>query len=143
AAGLPAPAGIVALSPWADFDSTARLGDPAAATEPYLAPQILERVIDRHARRFGRPHPSHCPMTADLRGLPPTLIQASSIEVLRRDAEGLAHRLAAAGVRTRLQLWADQVHVFQIATGLVPEATAAIDEIGRFALEVTGAGPSR
>ena len=64
--------------------------------------------------------------------LPPALIQIGSREILMPDAELMANRLVAAGIPCDLQVWEDQVHVFQAAAGWVPEARAAIDEIALF-----------
>lgn len=48
------------------------------------------------------------------------------------DAELMANRLVSAGVPCDLQVWDRQVHVFQAAASWLPEARAAIEEIGTF-----------
>ncbi|HEX5402040.1 MAG TPA: alpha/beta hydrolase fold domain-containing protein, partial [Pseudonocardiaceae bacterium] len=72
------------------------------------------------------------PVNGDLAGLPPVLIIASESEMLRCDAELMAERLAAADVPVTLQIWAGQVHAFPVLGDLLPESTAAIQEIGAF-----------
>ncbi len=74
-----------------------------------------------------------------LADMPPTLIHVGSREILMADAELMANRLVAAGVPCDLTVWDRQVHVFQAAASWVPEARAAIGEIGAFigALETT------
>ena len=67
-----------------------------------------------------------------LADMPPALIQIGSREILMPDAELMANRLVAAGVPCDLQVWENQVHVFQAAAAWVPEARAAIDEIALF-----------
>ena len=57
-------------------------------------------------------------------GLPRTLIHVSGSEVLLNDARKAAHMLAAAGVPVEVRVWPGQMHVFQLATPAVSEATA-------------------
>ncbi len=64
--------------------------------------------------------------------MPPTLIQTGSEEMTYVDAELMAARLAGAGVHCELQVWERQVHVFQAAAGIVPEAGRAVASIGVF-----------
>jgi acetyl esterase/lipase len=40
--------------------------------------------------------------------------------------------LAAAGVPAELHLWPGQIHVFQIAAPLVPEAVESLRQIGAY-----------
>lgn len=69
---------------------------------------------------------------ATLACLPPTLLQVGSDEILRPDAEFAAARLAEAGVPVELQIWRNQVHDFQIAADVLPDARAAVGEISAF-----------
>lgn len=136
--GLPRPAGIAALSPLTDFDTTVKLAHPNARRDPLFAPGVLPVINDLADRASARqpldgaPGTPVSPVRGDLETLPPTLIQVGSTEVLLPDAELMGRRLAAAGVPCRLQVWDRQPHVFQAAADLVPEARAAIAEIGEF-----------
>jgi acetyl esterase/lipase len=129
---LPGPAGIVALSPWLDFDSTTKLAHPNAGRDAY-APVIrlaeLARLLGAELTE-GLPDPS--PVNQDLTGLPPVLLVASESEVLRCDAELMAGRLADADVPVTLQVWAGQVHAFPVLGNLLPESKAAIRGIATF-----------
>jgi acetyl esterase/lipase len=71
-------------------------------------------------------------------GLPPTLIHVSGCEVLLHDAQLAAQQLAAAGVPVELQVWPGQIHVFQLAAPMIPEATRSLCQIGRYIRETTG-----
>jgi acetyl esterase/lipase len=82
------------------------------------------------------------PLRADLSGLPPLLIQVGTAETLLDDAVRLADRARNAGMDVRLEAWDDLVHVFQAFAPMVPEAVEAIDGIGRFVRERTGAPAS-
>ena len=75
------------------------------------------------------------PLYADLKGLPPLLIQVGDAEVLLDDATRLATRAADAGVDTRLEVWPEMIHVWQNFAAILPEARQAIDGIGSFVRE--------
>ena len=68
----------------------------------------------------------------DLKGLPPTLIQVGSDEVLRDDAVRMADRLQAAGCRVELEVWRRMPHVWHLFAPVMPEAHRAIARIGAF-----------
>ena len=131
-AGLPMPAAIVALSPFVDMGMEHKLRSPYADADPLLPPSGVARIIELVGGKGGLDGVAS-PVESDLTGLPPTLIQVGSTEILRVDAERLATNLARGGVPTRLQIWDQQIHVFQAIGGdFVPEAKVAIDEIGDF-----------
>jgi acetyl esterase/lipase len=71
-------------------------------------------------------------------GLPPMLIHVSGCEVLLHDAQLAARRLATAGVPVDVQVWPGQMHVFQLAAPMIPEATRSLRQIGRYIREATG-----
>lgn len=139
-AGLPMPAGLVAMSPLIDFDGTAKVEASSAETCALFPPNCfdgLARVVLRAARRAGEAHAlPDAPSRAALHHLPPSLIQASTAEMVHPDAESMASALHAAGVRCELQVWDHQVHVFQAAAGFLPEADQALEEIADFVDEV-------
>jgi acetyl esterase/lipase len=66
------------------------------------------------------------------RTLPPTLIQAGGAEMLAADAIALADDIRTAGGECELQIWPDQVHVFQALPRLTPEASPAMRHIADF-----------
>ena len=140
--GLPRPAGIVALSPFADLDIAAKIAHANAALDPYIPAPRMWDMVRTCFPDADYTDPWLNPVHADLTGLPPTLIQVGSIEVIRADAELMAERLGAADVPCTLQIWEGQMHVFQIFADVFAEGLVAIEEIGAFARRVTAA-PSR
>jgi acetyl esterase/lipase len=143
-AGLPMPAGLVAMSPLIDFDGTAKVTAESAETCAVFPPNCfdgLSQVVLRAARRAGEAEVlPPAPSSAALHGLPPSLIQASTAELVYPDAESMAAALIAAGADVELQVWDHQVHVFQAAAGILPEAVQAIEEIAAFVDEVVPDG---
>lgn len=133
------PAGIVALSPWLDFDHVAKRRHHNARRDAYIPVRRLRRV--------GRmvvgadPELHHSPVNATLHGLPPSLIICAESEVLRVDAELMTERLQQAEVPVTLQVWEDQVHAFPVFTDVLPEAREALHEIVGF-VSTAVAGPA-
>jgi acetyl esterase/lipase len=69
------------------------------------------------------------PVFADLRGLPPLLIQAGTAEAIEDDALQLAVAAEAAGVPVTLELYEGMIHVWHAFAPRLPEGTAAIERI--------------
>jgi epsilon-lactone hydrolase len=129
---LPLPAAAVVLSPWTDLALTgASLASNAkldaivdAEDVPIFAADYLAGA-DPH-------HPYASPLYGDPTGLPPTLIQVSSEEVLRDDAVRMAATMQRAHCQVELQIWPRMPHVWHLLAPIVPEAREAIAEIGKF-----------
>jgi len=129
------PAGVVAISPLLDMDPTGKLSHRNANrchTFPARAVTRLTDIVDRIDLEHGVSGLRVCPVNMPMSDFPPTLIHIGSHEVLMADAELMANRLVAAGVRCDLQVWDRQVHAFHAAAAWVPEARIAITEIGKF-----------
>ncbi|MCW2747941.1 MAG: esterase [Nocardioidaceae bacterium] len=130
--GLPMPAALVAMSPWADLDADVHLASPNRDLDAYLAAESISTVLAFHEKKFGPLPEEASPVVADLLGMPPTLIQVGSTEILRDDAQRLHDRLEAAGCTVTLQIWDKQFHVFQAWYDVIPEAREAVAEIATF-----------
>lgn len=129
--GLPMPGAIVSMAPLTDFDVQAKIDAPSGSTDVVFS-KAFARAFHRFVMRHSPPEDEHRLLDSDLGGLPPSLIQVSSTELLHPDAEELAAELAKAGVPHQLQVWRDQVHVFQAAASIVPEAARALREVAQF-----------
>ncbi|HET6560723.1 MAG TPA: alpha/beta hydrolase [Marmoricola sp.] len=134
---LGTPAGIVAMSPWLDFDHMTKVRHHNARRDAYIPSRRL-RAVGRMVVG-ARPELHHSPVNADLRGLPPSLIICGEGEVLRVDAELMADRLAEAGVPSTLQIWEGQIHAFPVLADLTPESRAAVGEVARFVAQAVAA----
>jgi monoterpene epsilon-lactone hydrolase len=126
-AGMPLPAGAVLIAPWVDL----------AARRDVVA---ADRGESRMARAYVGDRPLDDPLAsglyADLHGLPPLIIQASTIENLRDDAVRLDRKARAAGVDSSLRLWDGVPHVWHIFAGL-RESREAFRDIAAFVSRVT------
>ena len=67
---------------------------------------------------------------ADLRGLPPTLVQVGTNEILKSDSERLVENLQKAGVYAQLEVYPECWHVFQQMP--IRRAAVAMESAGRF-----------
>ncbi|MCC6167997.1 MAG: alpha/beta hydrolase [Caldilineaceae bacterium] len=142
-AGLPLPAGAVGLSPWVDLAMTGATLQTNASTD-----YINENVLRASARMYldGRSPqetPLASPLYADLRGLPPLLIQAGSAEMLLDDALRLAAAAKAADVDTTLEVWDDMIHVWHFFYRIAPDARQAIDHIADFVARQAPVAPAQ
>ena len=131
-AGIPQPAAILTYSPWTDLTVSGDSFLGNAATELVLSPREAERFVRSYLGDGDRRNPLASPLFADLRGLPPLLIQAAASEILVDDSRRLADNARQAGVDTELQIWNGVWHVWQAMPVLVPEADAALASAAAF-----------
>jgi epsilon-lactone hydrolase len=129
----PAPAGIVAISPWVDLALTGDSLVTRRTRDPVLSEPLLRRFAAWYVGDADPRDPIVSPLYADLRRLPPTLLQVGDDEILLDDAVRLARRLCEAGVDVELDVWPEVVHGWHaFAISGVPEATEALERIGVF-----------
>jgi acetyl esterase/lipase len=137
--GMPLPGSAALLCPsvdlsWTVHDSRADPSDVAAAAEElrrrFTAPYLGGHPID---------DPIVSPLTADLRGLPPMLIQAATGDAQLAHAHRLAEHARSCDVDARLELYPTATHVFQFFWSFLPEAADAIQRAGRFSAEAASA----
>jgi len=124
-AGLPAPAGLVGMSPLLDLDCAAKRDYVNVRRDPYIPLPGLEKVVE-----YGGPDPS--PVDGALGALPPALLIVGEDELLRYDCALMARRLTAAGVPNSLELWRGQVHAFMSIAPAMPESRAVLGRVARF-----------
>jgi acetyl esterase/lipase len=130
---VPLPAGAVCLSPAADWSGSSNIFWENAETDPVLADIGIFWWIPSFLGGANPTDPLVSPLFADLKGLPPILVQASTTEMLYGAAKDFVEKAKAAGVNVTFQTWKDMPHVFQ-SFGLhdLPEAKEAIDKIVDF-----------
>ncbi|MFX0022248.1 MAG: alpha/beta hydrolase [Candidatus Hermodarchaeota archaeon] len=131
--GIELPAGAVALSPATDYTNNSKTIYDNAKTDPILADRGVFWWTAAFLAGADPNNPLISPLLADLKGLPPILIQVSTSEMLYDHSTRFVERAKAAGVDATLQEWKDTIHVFQ-GFGLydLPEAKEAINMIGEF-----------
>jgi monoterpene epsilon-lactone hydrolase len=138
-AGLPLPAAGVCMSPWADLECSGESMSARAERDAMVQREMLVGMRDAYLAGKDARDPLASPLYADLSGLPPLLVQVGTAEVLYDDSTRLAERARAAGVEVTLEPWEDMPHVFQLFASMLPEGREAIEHIGEFIREKTGA----
>ncbi len=130
--GRRGPAAMAFFSPLYDVSLGLAAEREKVRRDPLISAARAARLVGRYC---GHLDPDHPRLRLDVRSgptLPPTLVQAGSAEMLSADAEALVSDLLAAGAAGELELWADQVHVFQALPRLSPEAGPALRRAAGF-----------
>lgn len=141
AMAIPLPAAAMIMSPWADLDGTGASMTLNADADLAVDTSVLKVMSDAYLDGLSARDPFASPLYADLTGLPPMYIQVGGCEVLLDDSTRLAEHAQRAGIDTRLDIFPDMQHVFQITAGNLPEAIDAIDRIGAWLRPRLDLGP--
>jgi monoterpene epsilon-lactone hydrolase len=131
-AGLPMPGAAVCISPWVDLEGTGESMKTKASVDPMVADGGLADMASAYLGGKDPRTPLASPLYADLKGLPPMLVQVGTAEVLLDDSTRLAQRLRAVGVDVTYEPWENMIHVFQIFVPMLDEAKQAVAAIGEF-----------
>jgi acetyl esterase/lipase len=130
-AGLPLPAALACVSPWTDLACTGESMRTKASVDPCFTPEGLHLQAREYLGDADPRHPLASPLYADLRGLPPAMVQVGEDELLLDDARRLVERARAAGVDATLEVWPGLWHIFA-TQGTFPESRQAMQRLGRF-----------
>lgn len=140
--GAPLPAAAVALSPWTDLAMTGKSLQRNAASDPMENPDDVPYLVACYLGDGDPRNPYASPLYGDPTGLPPSLIQVGSDEILLDDSVRMAARMKAAGCQAELEIWPRMPHVWHAFAPVMPEARRAIARIGAFVRRHTVAARS-
>ncbi|MDT0617109.1 alpha/beta hydrolase [Salinisphaera sp. P385] len=132
-AGLPQPAGLALISPWADLTGSGRSMTTHADIDPMLTTDFAAYAARAYAGDRPLADPGLSPLFGDFHGLPPMLVHLADDEILVSEGLATVKAARAAGVPVTLTRFPDLWHVFHLHAGLLPEADAAVAEIADFA----------
>jgi acetyl esterase/lipase len=134
------PAAAVLMSPWVDLTAVGESYRTRAEADPIHQRSMILALAHGYLNGSVAPDdPQASPLFADLRGLPPLLIQVGGRETLLSDSMRLAERAKAAGVVAELRVYENMIHVFQQFPNELSEAREAIAEAGAFLRRYLGA----
>lgn len=140
-AGLRLPEAVVALSPATDGTGSGPSVRENLRSDHMLGPMASKMLKVPHwllmwimwvVARAKPCSPVISPLHDNLAGLPPTLIHASTTEILYDDAKRYFNKAVSQGSPVTIQTWAHLCHVWQMFDQILPESAHALDEIADF-----------
>ncbi len=130
-AGLPMPAGLIAMSPWADLSLSGWSMLQNQKADSAMHWEILFQCA-RHYLRKSNPSDPYCsPAFANLKEFPPIMVHAGAAEILRDDASKLGDRAADAATPVSVEIYDGMGHLFQ-ADARSNEARVSLARLGQF-----------
>lgn len=124
------PGCAVCLSPWVDLTGAEKYQNAGSCS--VFQPADVAIFAGLYLGGASPESPEASPVFADLRGLPPLLIQVSSTELLLDDAVRLQRKALSCGVKSTLSVFPGVPHAWQLLVGLLPESRAALHQIADF-----------
>ena len=134
---LPQPAVIMLASPWTTFEhkkGTSRYFNEKKDQVLGLGTPLYKPVKDvPYAGKVKRKDPRVSPVYADLKGLPPLLIQTGGNELFLTENVALAKKAAEEGVEVTLSVYAGMPHDFALMLPDMDESVNSLKEMREFA----------
>ena len=128
---LPACAWLV--SPWTDLTMSGGTLATKEAVDPIISKDYLGELADAYVPAgMDRKDPRLAVLYADLRGLPPTLLQVGSDETLLDDASRFAAAAGAAAVPVTLEIWPHMIHAWPVWNAHLDAGRRALASAGAF-----------
>ncbi|MGO9384356.1 MAG: alpha/beta hydrolase fold domain-containing protein [Mycobacterium sp.] len=133
AQGLALPACVALISPLADLTLSGSSMEERKHLDPLVTREMLASTVTEYLAGVDPRDPRCSAIFAEMRGLPPTLIQVGENEILYDDAIRIRDAAATADVNVTFESWRHGVHVWPvfISAGL-PESAAAIERLVTF-----------
>lgn len=134
---IPLPRCAVLLSPWIDLECPGDSMKTNAAKDPMNSLEVAEKCAKLYAGDESPRNLLLSPVHADLKGLPPLLIQVGGDEVFLDDVRRFAAAATTAKVRVQLTEYEGMWHAWQQLAPQLPEAQPALDEMAYFIADFT------
>ena len=136
-AKLPIPAAGALLSPWVDLEGIGESMTTRAKIDPVVQKEGLVGMAAAYLQGQNARTPLAAPLYADLKGLPPLLIQVGDAETLLDDSKRLEPARRRRACSVKLEVWPEMIHVWQLFASFLPEGQEAIEGISKFVVERT------
>jgi len=131
--GARLPAAAVLLTPWADLTFSGASILTNARRDPMMhGLDVMTFCRQLYLQGASPGDPLASPVFAALHGLPPLLVQAADIDVLRDDAVRIGEGVHRAGGEVACSLYQKTPHGWQRLGPVTREGREAIEEVGAF-----------
>ncbi|MBI2750194.1 MAG: alpha/beta hydrolase [Burkholderiales bacterium] len=128
----PMPAALYMMSPYLDLRLRAGSVHAQRWRDPMVTAHALRRGGDAYRRGISVDDPRVSPLLGLLKGLPPTLVQVGSDEILLDDALNFTMFAHQAGSVVQLVRYQGYWHNFQMFAGTLRAADQALNELAHF-----------
>jgi epsilon-lactone hydrolase len=136
--GVRPPAGLVMMSPWLDLTCTADTYSSREQTDQLFSLTSAREAARLYLQGHDAQDPLASPALADIGVWPPTLILASTEEVLLQDSINLASTAALGGGSVTALLLSGRQHAWPAVFPDLPESAEAVSVIGDFYARLDG-----
>lgn len=131
------PSGLMLMSPFLDLTLTSESLRYNQKHDALLSIEALEAGIQYYVpKNIDRSIPELSPLYGDFEGLPPTLVQIGSKEILLDDASRFFEKAKHADVKVSYKLYTGMWHNFQMFSPWFDEAQQALRDVAEFAQQL-------
>jgi monoterpene epsilon-lactone hydrolase len=121
------------VSPWTDLTMSGETLATKDAVDPIIHKGYLGELADAYVPAgTDRKEPQVSTLYADLKGLPPTLIQVGAAETLLADATRFAAAAGAADVPVTMEIWPQMIHAWHLWNAHLEPGRRALGNAGAF-----------
>jgi acetyl esterase/lipase len=121
------------VSPWTDLTMSGSTLETKDSVDPLIHKTYLEELAEAYVPTdMDRKDPRISCLHANLRGLPPILIQVGSAETLLADAVRFAGAAGAADVAVTLEIWPHMIHAWPVWNAHLTPGRRALSHAGAF-----------
>jgi acetyl esterase/lipase len=121
------------VSPWTDLTMSGSTLLTKDDVDPIIHKGYLGELADAYVPPgMDRKDPRVSPLYADLKALPPILVQVGSAETLLEDATRFAAAAGAADVSVTLEIWPHMIHAWPMWNAHLKSGRSALAHAGTF-----------
>lgn len=125
--GKELPGKLILMSPWADLTASGKSYEENYHRDPMFGGTRESMIyLGVYPGEHDPSEPYISPVFGDFRGLPPMLLQAGGIEMLRSDTETVAEKAEQAGCRVSCTVYPEMFHVFQMGLDHFPDRKSVV-----------------
>lgn len=130
------PEALMLLAPWIDLTMSSPTLEEVANKDPLLKPVAMKRFAEFYYQQADPTNPYLSPLFGNFKGLPKTIIQTGTHDVLIGESRDLAERMKRQGVEVVFIEGKGMIHVWQFLYHILPEARKAVKQLGEFARSI-------